>query len=109
MKKIKVSFLGVAALLLGICLSAFTSAPDTNKKNIANGWFIYDGSGPLDDPSSYSYNNDISPCNAHVKFCAFYGTQSSNPLRPTTQSLADAMEESDDFTREVDERVVFKP
>ena len=110
MKKIKVSFLAVAAILLGICGSAFTGAPASAKSSTVDGWFIYDGSGPLDDPSNYAYTTDLSPCNAHVKFCAFKGTQQTGaPSRPTEASLDEAMDESNQFTIEVADLVVFKP
>ena len=108
MKKIKVSLFAVAAIFLAVCASALTS-PQPQEKNLLDGWFIYNG-GPLNNPNSYSYTTDISPCNAHVRFCAFKGTQQTSvPSRPTQQSLDDAMAASENFAQEVDDVVVFKP
>lgn len=109
MKKIKVSVLAVAAILLGIFGSAFTTAKPAN--NTLDGWFIYNGSGALDNPASYAYNTSIAPCSDHISFCAMKGNRQASPNqnRPTQQSLDDASTASNAFANEVTDLVVFKP
>jgi len=65
MKKVKVSLLAVAAIMLGVFSSAFTTPSSTA---VDDGWFLYNGSGPLDNPSSYTYTGSIASCNSNSPF-----------------------------------------
>ena len=51
MKKFKISLFAVIAIAMEIVASAFIAA--VKSPNI-NQWFTYDGSGPLNDPASYT-------------------------------------------------------
>jgi|GEM_PF-6166623 len=108
MKSLKISLVAIAAMLIGICSSAFT-APDHSK--LVDDWFLYDGSGSLTDINNYSYSGSIASCNAHVRMCAFKGQRQAAPNQnlPTPASFSSAQSASSNFTAEVANLVVFKP
>ena len=108
MKSLKLSLVAIAAMLIGICSSAFT-APDNSK--LVDEWFIYDGTGSLTDISNYNYSGSIASCNAHAQMCAFKGQRQAAPNQnlPTPASFNSAKTASSSFTAEVANLVVFKP
>jgi len=108
MKKFKISLFAVIAIVMGIAASAFT-AP-VNRPNV-NQWFTYDGSGPLNNPSSYTYSGTTATCSGHVQFCEFNGIRQASPndMLPTQASLDNASSQSNDFSIEKTGLVVFQP
>lgn len=108
MKRLKISTFAVIAIIMGICGSAFTALPNSPT---VDQWFLYDGSGSLSNPSSYTYSGSISTCNAHIQFCAFNGIRQASPNQnmPTQTSLNSASSQSSGFTVEKAGLVVFKP
>lgn len=111
MTKLKVSFLAVAAILLGICGSAFTTVEKSARVTPAgDSWFTYNG-GTNTDPANYTYVGTSAPCSASSTYCAMKGFRQASPNqnRPTQQSLDDAASASGNFAIPVDELVHFKP
>jgi hypothetical protein len=108
MKRLKISFVALAAMLIGICSSAFT-APGSSK--LADDWFLYDGSGSVTDINNYNYTGSIASCNSNVRMCAFKGQRQAAPNQhlPTPASLSSASSASSSFTVPVTNLVVFKP
>lgn len=110
MKKIKISLLGVSAILLGICSSAFTSAPDAGNATLLDGWFKYNG-GTNTNPANYSYVGTSAPCDDAVTYCAMKGDRQASPnqSRPTQASINAAAAASSNFTVPVLNQVNFEP
>jgi len=108
MKKFKISLFAVIAIAMGIAASAFTAPV---KSPTVNQWFTYDGSGPLNDPASYTYSGTTATCSGHVQFCEFKGIRQASPndMLPTQSSLDNASSQSNDFSIEKTGLVVFQP
>lgn len=108
MKKFKVSIVALVAIFMAIGGSAFTAA--TTAPTVDE-WFLYDGSGSVNDPSNYNYTGSISSCSANVRLCAFKGQRQASPNQnmPTQTSVNSASSASSNFTVPVTNIVVFKP
>lgn len=109
MKKMRISVLAVAALLLGVIGSAFT-APKAEKNTLLDGWFKYNG-GTKTLPSNYTYYGTSEPCDDIVKYCAMKGDRQASPnqARPTQASIDAAQSASTNFTVPVPDLVHFEP
>ncbi|MDB5199265.1 MAG: hypothetical protein JWO92_1228 [Chitinophagaceae bacterium] len=72
MKKFKISFLGVFAVLIGMMASSF-SVKHLAKKETGV-WFTYDGIGEKYEPSSYVLHGGDPGCDNTTELCAVRAT-----------------------------------
>lgn len=59
MKQFKFSLIAIVAIVMGIAGSAFTHKPVPKAGEVA--WYIYNGSGAMDDPASYHFDDGSEP------------------------------------------------
>jgi hypothetical protein len=86
MKKLKIS-LSMFAIVLGLGLSAFTAKPVKANAKFSTAWFVYNGSGNVDDPANYTEVSGTPSCPGSTSLCSINATVGSNSQPVMTQSL----------------------
>ena len=112
MKKFKVSFLAIAAVVTALFASAFTM-PATSAGKTTDVWFIYN-SGPENSQESFIIMeeqgdpgcNELDPVVCAVKLPA--STVSGHTDQPDQTALSNLYSSTNSFTDE-DENVRYKP
>jgi len=109
MKKCKVSFVAVIALVIAIGVSSFTTLHKTTSQK----WFAFSGTGSNTSASNYtpaSGGSGADPnCNYDpVMVCAIYATDDGTG-HPVASELSDIVRDSDTFQEQLDGLVEYKP
>ena len=94
MSQIKIAF--VAATLLVAAIGTFAFAPSANAPELVDGWFRYDGSGPVDDQSNYAYLGTNAPqdCPGSITLCAIKAPVDNQQKPVISMQLRDEIEDA---------------
>jgi hypothetical protein len=103
MKKLKLSLMGVFAIVLGIATSSFSTTQTSTTTN--EEWFIYLG-GSMTDPSSYSYNGTDPGCADTDELCAIKVTNDNG--QPDANALQELYDNNNQFSQPVQGVVEFR-
>jgi hypothetical protein len=103
MKKIKVSFIALLALMIGTVASSFTIH---SPKKTADSWFRYDG-GTVTSPASYTQVSMEPGCIGSNTLCAIYTLVGTNS-KPDQNALNNLSAASNGFTQSIDDEVDLK-
>lgn len=95
--------LSVVAVCIGIFASSFSKA--NSSKAVAEEWFIYVG-GPLNDPSSYTYNGSDPGCSSTDELCAI--KVMNNNGQPDADALQELYDDNNQFIQPVAGVVEFR-
>lgn len=109
MKKFKISFVAILAVVIAIGLSSFTPSQRTTSQK----WFAFNGTGSNTSPSSYvpaSGGSGADPNCSYdpVMVCAIYATDDGNG-HPVSSELSDIVRDSNTFQDQLDGLVEYKP
>ena len=106
MKRLKISLVAMAAIVLGFAGSAFTNQPTHH--NQTDTWFIYDGSGDRSQASSYIYDDGTEPpCpSSNVVLCAIKVMDDGG--QPNQDALTSLYENHSELTVPVANLIKFR-
>jgi hypothetical protein len=106
MKRLKISLVALAAVVLGFAGSAFTNQPKHHDRT--DTWFIYDGSGDPKLPESYFFDDGSTPTcpSSDDILCAI--KVMDNDGQPDATALLSLYENNNDLTLPVANLIKFR-